>query len=66
MIQPTQRKNGIRPHHAAGVVAFVALVVIAFVVLSGVVSVVFKVIELAIVVAVVYMLARFFLRRSRA
>jgi hypothetical protein len=66
MIQPTQRKNGIRPHHAAGVVAFVALVVIAFVVLSGVVSVVFKVVELAIVVGVIYMLARFFLRRSRA
>jgi hypothetical protein len=72
MIQPDQRnrldqrKHGVRPHHFAGVVALVALVIVAFVVLSGVVAVVFRVIELAIVIGIVLLLARFFLRRSRS
>lgn len=67
MIQPHERKHGIRPFHTVGVVlAFVVLVVIAFVVLSGVVAVVFKILELALLIAVVFLLARFFMRRSRA
>jgi hypothetical protein len=72
MIQPDQRnqldrrKHGVRPHHFAGVVAFVVLVIVAFVVLSGVVAIVFRVVELAVVIGLVLLLARFFLRRSRS
>ena len=65
--QPIEGKRGLRPLHTVGVVvAFAILVIIAFTVLSAIAGVVWTILKLAIIVAIVFLLARFLMRRSRA
>lgn len=65
--QPAERKHGLRPLHTIGVVAaFAVLVIIAFTVLSAIAGVVWTILKLAIIVAIIFLLARFLMRRSRA
>lgn len=67
MLQPTERKHGLRPLHTAGVVvAFAVLVVVAFAVLTAIAGVVWTIVKVVVIAALIFLLARFLLRRSRA
>jgi hypothetical protein len=66
MIQPAEKHHGLRPVHAAGViVAFALLIVVAFAVLSFIAGVVWTILKIVVIAAIVFLLARFLLRRSR-
>lgn len=67
MIQPAEKHHGIRPLHAVGVlVTFALLIVIAFAVLSFVAGIVWTILKVVVIAAIVVLLGRFLLRRSRS
>jgi hypothetical protein len=66
MIEPQQgRSNGLSVKHAAGV-AVVAVIgaVVAIWLFMWIVGAVFRVVEIAVVVAAIYLLVRWLMRRS--